>query len=268
METMAGLNALNQSLQNLGNSFTQQQQVGFGQKQAMLEAGLRQRAQEQQEREFEAMMDFRNKMLGLYGKAMGAKQAYDPADMILRANFLQRFQEAQQDPKYLNNGKFDIERAWNDTMGLFPGQQDRLSRMLGNEYPQAPTAPTSQGGGILDFIHNHPIGTGLGMTALGAGIGFMLPPGNLMGAGIGAGIGGAAGGGLDAMADYNAANPTAAPLIPPDQSSSDFPIFMPQSPGTFLAPGDNAKKNAIAPNSNASTRRINRNLNLTSALNP
>lgn len=267
METMAGLQALNQSLQNLGNSFTQQQQLGFGQKQAMLEAGLRQRAQEQQEREFESMMDFRNKMLGLYGKAMGAKQAYDPADMLLRQNFLTRFQEAQTDPKYLKNGQFDMERAWNDTMSLFPGQQDRLSRILGNEYPQTPTAPTSQGGGFLDFIHNHPIGTGLGTTALGAGIGTMFG-GFPIGTGIGAGIGGVVGGGMDAMSDYNAANPTAAPLIPPDQSSSDFPIFMPQGPGTFLAPGDNAKRNAIAPNSNASTRRINRNLNLTSALNP
>jgi hypothetical protein len=270
-ESNIGLQTLIQSLNGLGNSATQQQQLGFGQNQALAELAMRQKAQQIQGQEFAGTMDFRNRMLDMYSKMMGGRQ--NPKDMMAIQGFGQRLGMTQNDPKYLVNGKYDPESAFRDVLGQYsPDDQAKITSAYGSPFPQAKgTDAPASGGGIMswlkNFQNNNPAIAGIaegaggyfGGKAGGAAIGGLLGD-----ASLGGRVGGI-GGMLAAPAIGYAFGAMNNPGVVPNGTPGDDPLglgqqqqidFSQQLPIT--TPGMSAKQNAIAPNSTAATRRINR----------
>lgn len=268
-ESNIGLNQLMQALNGLGNAATQQQQLGFGQNQALAELGMRQKAQALQEKEFADTMAFRNRMLDMYNQ--NGKQ--NPKDILTIQGFGQRLGMTANDPKYNVNGKYDQEGAFRDVLGRYPAaDQAKIVGAYGSPFDQAlPSTPAASGPNwIQQQLQKYPALSGLGAFGAGTMAGAKFLPGwaklaaPLVGMAAQAGLG-AYGEGSGSPTGQVAGNTPESRQTPfsintdmPDMDQN-VPVGMPDPIGLpSLTPSMTAKKNAIAPTSTAATRRVNR----------
>ena len=138
------LAVLNQALSGLGNTLTQQQMLGFNQKQALQNQLMQQKQFEAGNKKFGAEMDYRNKLLGLYGQNMRMHAGnLTPEERANAAAAEQTIQNLAQF-KYKGDRQAAVQDAY--THGMFSPTQIQAHKKIYGGFGTYPTTPEQPSG--------------------------------------------------------------------------------------------------------------------------